>query len=374
MGAMIRRALAAAAIMPKLTKEDCTSLPELVERSRAMASDIGQRQPVRGIRLQMLERALRVLREEMNVTAANCSVTSRPRRFCDDDCEGRAPTMLWTFPGSGNTYTRALIEASTSIHTGSVFYDEGLGSLLPGEKEPLKTLADCQRVAVIKAHPNVPVKTTYVCSFPVFNICGHHVTKVVIVTRHPFSAAWAEFQRRFAQKEWDGIEEHKEALTDVPENEWLASWATVGPMLVNTWGNMWRSDGQYTTWMAAYGDESFLITRFEDLVNPEARQVELRHTITFIGLSNFISDTSIACAFDSELAGSFRRSGRHRRLQPLIGNIVESVDSESASAHWAWLALKPQTREDAWLRASPFADALGYSINATDYKLHWNSQ
>lgn len=43
------------------------------------------------------------------------------------------PPVLWTFPGSGNTWTRLVIEFATSKYTGSVYDDRSLRAALPGE-------------------------------------------------------------------------------------------------------------------------------------------------------------------------------------------------------------------------------------------------
>lgn len=45
----------------------------------------------------------------------------------------RRPPLLYSFPGSGNTWVRLLIELSTGIYTGSVYDDHALREMLPGE-------------------------------------------------------------------------------------------------------------------------------------------------------------------------------------------------------------------------------------------------
>ena len=45
----------------------------------------------------------------------------------------RKPAMLYTFPGSGNTWGRLLIDKASGIYSGSVYNDKTLLTALPGE-------------------------------------------------------------------------------------------------------------------------------------------------------------------------------------------------------------------------------------------------
>lgn len=302
--------------------------PEVVERRTRMEHS---EQP--GIRQAMLQRAVGRLPQ------SRCAKVSR--RYCKD-C---TPTLLWTFPGSGNTFVRALIEAATSIYTGSMFSDRLIAKNLPGENAKVKTYADCQRVAVIKAHPNHDDFESHQCGFPIFTICDCRVTKAVIVARHPVSAAWAEFHRRYFKKKKKN--QHVAALTN--KDDWLPSWISTAPTLLRSWRNAWNRE--YAAWMAAYGNGSYLIVRFEDLVDPAAQHFELKRTIDYIGLT--ATNDSLACAFSSDIAEAFHRPPHRRRLWN---------DSESASAHDAWLELPPTVRRDLSVALRPTAEALGYSV------------
>ena len=60
-----------------------------------------------------------------------------------------SPPLLYSFPGSGNTWVRLLIDWSTGVYSGSFYYDKSLLPILPGEIK-------CDRsVSVIKVHPNL---------------------------------------------------------------------------------------------------------------------------------------------------------------------------------------------------------------------------
>lgn len=86
---------------------------------------------------------------------------------------------LISFPGSGNTWTRHLIESATGIYTGSAYNsDWGLlsggfmGELLP---------ADSNKVSVIKSHSA--------------GMHGIHIDAVINIYRNPYDAMMAEFKR-----------------------------------------------------------------------------------------------------------------------------------------------------------------------------------
>ncbi|KAH9258550.1 hypothetical protein BASA81_003052 [Batrachochytrium salamandrivorans] len=94
-------------------------------------------------------------------------------------------TLLASFPGSGNTWTRTIIEAGTKVWTGSMYSDPSLRmdgfkgeSLLPFRNK-------YARVSAIKTH------------YPYFSELEPHpkTTGVVLVMRSPFDAILAEYSR-----------------------------------------------------------------------------------------------------------------------------------------------------------------------------------
>jgi hypothetical protein len=100
-------------------------------------------------------------------------------------------TFLATFPGSGNTWTRAVIQEGTRVWTSSVhhdksLYDEGyLGEYDDNLKSPFPT------VSAIKAH------------YPYYKKIPYTKTAAVVeVIRAPFDALMAEFQRVTALQEF----------------------------------------------------------------------------------------------------------------------------------------------------------------------------
>jgi hypothetical protein len=119
--------------------------------------------------------------------------------------EKRLPPMLYTFPGSGNTWGRLLIEYATGIYSGSVYNDKTLLQALPGE-------FTCDwSVSVIKVHPHthnaLPLlnggfnSDNMKCKRG--NVKRFH--KAVLLIRDPYDSIWSEFQRRITQSHVEGI-------------------------------------------------------------------------------------------------------------------------------------------------------------------------
>ena len=54
------------------------------------------------------------------------------REYIYDDIY--SPPLLLSFPGSGNTWLRLLIEYSTATYSGSIYGDKTLFKILPGER------------------------------------------------------------------------------------------------------------------------------------------------------------------------------------------------------------------------------------------------
>ena len=89
-----------------------------------------------------------------------------------------APTLLVSFPGSGNSWVRQLLESTTGIYTGSVFCDlDYIKNGMLGEG------VHSENVLAIKFHfgqlPTLPIK------------------KIMYVIRNPYDAILAEYKRYY---------------------------------------------------------------------------------------------------------------------------------------------------------------------------------
>ncbi len=112
--------------------------------------------------------------------------------------------MLYTFPGSGNTWGRLLIEYATGVYTGSVYNDAKLLEPLPGE-------FTCNwKVSAIKVHPHThPFRELNSGDFRSDNMkCKkgnvHKFKRAILLIRNPYDSIWSEYQRRITQSHVDG--------------------------------------------------------------------------------------------------------------------------------------------------------------------------
>jgi len=88
------------------------------------------------------------------VSRSLCKFKYGRREFLPETAR-RLPPMLYTFPGSGNTWSRLLIEYSTGILSGSVYNDRSLLEELPGEFTCSWT------VSVVKVHLSQRSSSTF---------------------------------------------------------------------------------------------------------------------------------------------------------------------------------------------------------------------
>ena len=91
--------------------------------------------------------------------------------------------MLVSFPGSGNTWTRLLIEEVTGYYTGSVYFDKSLynGGFI-GEKENIRD----GTTIVVKNH-----------DLSNYHVLGLRDAKgILLLVRNPYDAILAEFNRQ----------------------------------------------------------------------------------------------------------------------------------------------------------------------------------
>jgi hypothetical protein len=192
--------------------------------------------------------------------------------------EQKAPTLLWTFPGSGSGWVRLLIEHATGYLSGSVYGDLSLLEHFPGEYMCSK------EVALIKAHPTTHDYRELERGF--FNHrCKtiNRFDKAVMIVRNPYDAIWSDHNRKITRSHVGKILEK-----DFKKKEWVIN----AKRLANKYKIMWTES--YTPFMKQYPN-GYLIIKYEDLMNPDLQIGLLEKIMQFMGHES--SSEKMQCAF-----------------------------------------------------------------------------
>lgn len=221
--------------------------------------------------------------------------------------QGGKPILLTSFHGSGNTWTRLLIEASTGIYTGSIYpLDTELMQVFPGE------ILCSGHVAAIKGHPNAfyvcpnitdKDKLCFIPNRPETSKCQMGMietfNRFIFVVRNPINSIFAEFQRQISGT-------HYGIVSDLTEDEIVDQWVSHSLRLAleikDGWENviepMMEVDSKAKT---------FLVVRYESLVNKSARLPELTRVPSFLQVPP--NKERLKCAFElSNIKSVHRRS------------------------------------------------------------------
>ena len=197
-----------------------------------------------------------------------------------DDSDFKEVVMLASYPGSGNTWARYLVEISTGLMTGSMYCDDELAKVFAGE---------CK-----KDNPDAyVVYKTHYPYFPTFNFFGFfsndlpfgkQVPKAILVVRNPMDALVAEYTRTIS----------KEHTKEVPLEAFLKpQWEEYINRMVLRWATFHRY------WLDEFEGE-ILYVLFDDLRDHTHR--EIQRILHFLGRGFTYSNCHYS---DSE--GKFRR-------------------------------------------------------------------
>lgn len=198
------------------------------------------------------------------------------------------PPLLYTFPGSGNTWSRLLIEYATGIYTGSVYNDGTLLKPLPGE-------FTCNwQVSVVKAHPHTHPAIEFINGH--FNSdenkCKRggipRFERAVLLLRDPFDSIWSEFQRRVTQSHVQGI----------PKDTFnWPRWQANAASLSHEYLKMWET--HHSAMERHWKAENVLYVKYEDLKNKQTRVATLKTIVDFLRYRHLTIDSErLECAFE----------------------------------------------------------------------------
>jgi len=226
--------------------------------------------------------------------------------------------MLYTFPGSGNTWSRLLIEHATGVYSGSVYDDKTLLEALPGE-------FTCNwQVSVIKVHPHThPFEELYSGKFNSdHGKCKKGGVKrfdrAVLLIRNPFDSIWSEYQRRITQSHVEGVRR---------KNFDWSRWQANAAAMSNSYHQMWSV--QYAGIEASFKKENILYIRYEDLKEKSTRVSTLAKVAKFLHVD--ANDEKLECAF---LLSESTKA--HRSINPALEMTKEvAFTKELVCRMWA---------------------------------------
>lgn len=242
---------------------------------------------------------------EFSLDRAQCNAKYGRRTFVTDRARQRnPPPMLYTFPGSGNTWTRLLIEFATGYYTGSVYDDKTLLKALPGE------WTCSSQVVMVKIHPHThPIgaiekgQPDRKCkSLKPFD-------RGVLLIRDPFDSIWSEYQRRKTQSHVGKIQRSKFSKEDWVKNAeslalqfkkmWFTSYRKFIEQHPNPNQNPNQNQNQNTnTDDEALAQMAYIVPRYEEMKDDRTKFDILRSVVAFLGFSpEDIPDERVYCAF-----------------------------------------------------------------------------
>ena len=212
---------------------------------------------------------------------------------------GRLPPLLYSFPGSGNTWARVLLDHATGIYTGSVYTDSTLRQVLPGERR-----CDAS-VSFIKVHVGSGAYMTgqskgrsrkwRKCNALKKAADLQGGFRAAIIMRDPYDAFVADFIRKVAHG-------HAKVLMKSDAPRLAQPWAAALRVYTLSFTRMCNDVARH----AALGDTvqglpRQLTLRYEDLRAPAMRVEQLRRLVEFAALgggpAGNISDGVLGCAF-----------------------------------------------------------------------------
>ena len=227
----------------------------------------------------------------------------------------RPRVALASFPGSGNTWLRYLLQQSTGILTGSVFADPSLQEIGFGEG-----IAN-QSVLVIKTH-NVGITRH----------TDHPFDRAVLLVRDPFDAILAEFNRLQVIDERGRMSHTGHATLDKFHGNWTMEARKIVPgcssfecfarEMILSWKEFHLSCFN----KFQNNPEDLIVISYEDLVSNPGK--ELSRVLHFLKVS--ISNTSMKCAMDRKEGIHHRRQDKAYHIQMYSPKVTRRMKFEKA--------------------------------------------
>jgi len=252
--------------------------------------------------------------------------TALVEKLEDENCEivtpvfaNRTPTALASYPGSGNTLTRVLIEALTGVWTGSTHgNDKMLGKQVRSVGNPADDRLT-ENVVVVKTHQPGKIGV----------LRWKNATRAIIIIRDPLNAIPSACNAKW--------EIHSQTLMHSEQTP-VEKWIYWRDLHFDNQLAMWRKI--ITFWLDRIKDsQKRLVVIYEDLVDQEKGPFIAEEIMTFLG-HGIIPSAKVPCIWRKVVKGSAKKIHRPRRYTPsylneqfdaLIGNLTEIYESDLIS-------------------------------------------
>ena len=199
------------------------------------------------------------------------------------------PPLLLSFPGSGNTWSRLLIEYATGVYSGSMEVND-----IEYKNSFVGEVYCSVNTSIIKAHPqdlyfNQQEPLITFKSRIQLRKCRrgfiNNFKRVVFVTRNPLDAIWSNFQLQLTKS-------HTGNVIAISFNR--NSWTNFAIQSAQDWFDKWNE--LILPMKSSAGEADFRELRYESLLLPTPhREEELRKALAFMGYRP--SNRQLKCAF-----------------------------------------------------------------------------
>jgi hypothetical protein len=248
------------------------------------------------------------------------------------------PPVLYSLPGSGNTWTRFLVDTTLGLPSGSYYNDIGLHrSFFPGEMT-------CQEnMSVIKAHPNnFPYDHVFLRNsslFPKKCMKGgiQYFDSTILLVREPLRSIWAEYQRMRMQNPHN----HNSHTSLIPLSSFNRSHFERFSLDYAARVVREAFEDTYAQVMRAIPEPRRILVHYEDLQNHTTQRKALRKIL------EFLSDATFS---DDRLCETFTSSEKLHRSRK-----GETASRDLATPYEA--VFTPKFAEEVW---AVLGDALKY--------------
>ena len=188
-----------------------------------------------------------------------CPAFFKQRSFVPNEYSAlnNPPALLWTFPGSGNTWARMIIESGTGFFSGALYDDSSLRTVFPGEGK-------CgPNVVIVKSHHKIEEIRQFSnnCHIKPFN-------RAIVIIRDPFDAIFAEYQRLWLTENKRRDDSHFGKISASQFK--IDHFKQKLPELCRWYHRLESHD--YPIFLSDHGANSILFIKFENLTHPSSSE------------------------------------------------------------------------------------------------------